>query len=241
MTTFSTLLEQNALLALEKQEKLSHLLGDHHWDLDLDTGMIRFNDLQFPFQVLGTESDNTLTWLWAWANEQTEIPDELLRSARELRAWGEGEGIDEFTLPAVDLNRADGHALSMISTAVSGASCYYRAPYEGGAVFLLVSGEAIGRQPPFDLLNLTKRFMDLISLYDLNHHHALVSYFKGRELPFTDSGTQVTADLSTGDSLSADFDASGRLLSLNGKPLQIDATAQVLRSAMSDRRCERSV
>ena len=61
-------------------------------ELDPDAGKLRFNGLEFPMQVLGTESDNTLIWLWAWADEHTEVPAGLLQSAIELRNWGAGDG-----------------------------------------------------------------------------------------------------------------------------------------------------
>jgi hypothetical protein len=216
VTKFTTLLEQYALLALEKQEHLSLLLGEYSWELDLDRGVIRFDGMEYPFQALGTESDNTLTWLWAWANEQTEIPDELLRSARELQAWGEREGIEEFTLPAVDLDRADGHMISMIASMISGASCHFRSPYEGGAAYLLITGREIDAQPAFDLTRLMHRFTDLISLYEVNHHNALTSYLAAKEIPFSELVGLVTARLASGEVLSVEFDETGRALSLNG-------------------------
>src|SRR5512143_867932 len=113
MHMLSDYFEQYALVSLEKQDKLELLLGDYTHVLDLDSGRIRFNDnLEFSFQVLGTESDNTLIWLWAWAEEQTEeVPADLVRASRELRDWGLHEGVQEFALPSVDLNKADGHML----------------------------------------------------------------------------------------------------------------------------------
>ncbi len=84
-----TYLERYALITLEKQDKLESLIGDSMHEIELDAGIIRFNDLQFPLQVLGTESDNTLTWLWAWSDEQTEIPSALMQSAIQLRNWGQ--------------------------------------------------------------------------------------------------------------------------------------------------------
>ena len=90
MSALTDYLEQSALISLEKQDKLALLIGEDTYDLDLDAGKIRFdNSLEISFQVLGTESDNTLIWLWAWADEQTEeIPADLLRASREIRDWG---------------------------------------------------------------------------------------------------------------------------------------------------------
>jgi hypothetical protein len=79
MAKITEYLELYALISLEKQEKFDRLIGEHTMELDVDTGTIRFsNGLAVPFQVLGTESGNTLTWLWAWSDEQPDMPDHLL-------------------------------------------------------------------------------------------------------------------------------------------------------------------
>src|SRR5512133_2813846 len=124
MTDLISYFERYALISLEKQARLFDFLGEHFLELDLDAGMARFNsDRAYPYQVLGTESDNSLTWLWAWAEEQTEVPPDLLASALEMRAWGEKEGIAECSAPSVDLDRADGLLLSLIASEVCNASC----------------------------------------------------------------------------------------------------------------------
>lgn len=210
--------EKYALLSLEKQEKLSTLIGEHTWELSLDSGTIRFNgEVEFPFQALGTESDNTLTWLWAWADEQTEIPGSLLTSSRQCRDWGMREGVEEFSSPSVDLNRADGHLIALIASEVCRASCYYRGPYEGGAVIILIFGEAIDKQPAFDLKGLSRQFTNIISLYDFNHRNTLLSYLRAKELPFVEKGPLITAELAAGENLAAEFDDQGRLQSISGK------------------------
>jgi hypothetical protein len=221
MTKFTEYFEQFALISLEKQDKMDLLFGEHSYDLDLDTGKIRFNDnLDVTFQVLGTESDNTLIWLWAWADEQTEeVPVDLLKASRDLRDWGSHEGVPEFTLPAVDLHQADGHMLSMIACELCKASCYLRDAYEGGSAFLLLYDKLIDAQPFFDLSRLSRRFLDLISRYEINHRNVLLSYLRIRGIPLAENGSTVTGDLDTGERLSAEFDSAGRLTKLNGEPM----------------------
>jgi hypothetical protein len=219
MNKLTEYLEQYALISLEKQDKLALLLGDYTYVLDLDTGKIRFNDdLEFSYQVLGTESDNSLIWLWAWADEQTdELPVELLRASHELRGWGLREGVQEFTRPSLDLDKADGHVLSMIASEVCRASCYHRDAYEGGSAFLLLYGKLIDAQPLFDLSRLSSRFLDLISRYEINHRNALLSYLRIRGLSIAEQGSTITAELGSGERLSAEFDNAGRLTQLNGE------------------------
>jgi hypothetical protein len=211
-------LERYALISLEKQEKFDRLIGGHTMELDVDTGAIRFsNGLTVPFQVLGTESGNTLTWLWAWSDEQPDIPVHLLASAFQLKDWGETHDVQEFCSPSVDLSRADGQIISLIASEVCKSSCYYRDPYEGGAIYVLVSDKSIDAQPPFDLAGLSRKLSDLISLYEFNHRNALLSYFRIKGLSPVETGSTVTCGLGSGEQLSAEFDDSGRLTLLNGE------------------------
>ena len=220
MTALKPYFERYALASLEKQARLFSFLGEHIMDLDLDAGTARFSDsLVFPFQALGTESDNSLTWLWAWAEEQTEIPPKLLASALELRAWGEKEGLEELILPAVDLDRADGTMLSLIASEICKASGYYRDPYEGGTLFLLLSGIALDDQLVFDRRGLVRQLADLASRYDFNHRNALLSYFRARAIPATNAGDTISAELVNGERLVAVFDAAGQVRTINGEEL----------------------
>lgn len=215
-----TYFERYALLSLEKQVKFRQLAGEYLAELDLEAGLIRLSqDVQFPFQVLGTESDNTLTWLWAWADEQTELPVELIKSSLEIRAWGEKEGIIECTTPSVDINRANGHMISMVASEICGADCYYHDAYEGGGAFLLLFGDEISRQPGFTADELSRHISFLLSICDFNHRNALHSYFSLRKLPFTEHATFVVGALESGDDIRVNFDSSGKLLSINGKEI----------------------
>jgi len=218
MNTLTEYFERSALLALEKQDRLALLLGDHIFDLDLDAGKVRFNDaVEIPFQVLGTESDNTMVWLWAWADEQTEVPENLLQASRELRDWGTRSGVKEFMLPSIDLGRVDGHVLSMIASELCKASCYYRDVYEGGSAFILLFDKRMDAQPSFDLPRLSHRYLDLISRYDLDHRNVLLSYLRKKDLSPAETGSLITCELGSGEQLRCEFDGSGRLLMLNGE------------------------
>ncbi len=214
--SFQTYLERFALLSLEKQDKLESLIGEHLHELDLDAGVIRFDRYQFPMQVIGTESDNTLTWLWAWSDEQTELPASLMQSAIQLRTWGSAEGLSEFTMPSVDLNRADGNAISLIAAEVCRASCFYRDSYEGGAAYLLLFDVMIDSGPSFDRPRLVRRLADLLSRYDLNHRNTLLYYLAAKKLSPAATGTSISCELESGERLIAEFDEMGRLTTING-------------------------
>jgi Family of unknown function (DUF6882) len=216
-----TYLENYGLLSLEKQDKLADVIGEHTYEIDLDDGTIRFDSAEFPFQVLGTESDNTLTWLWAWAEEQTEIQENLITTSRTLRDWGEKEDLPELFTPSVDLGLVDGLAFALIASEVCKASCFYHDVYEGGSLFILLFDNRIDSQPSCNLTRLSKQFLNLISLYELNHKNALLSYLNAKGLSPVSEGAQITCKLETGELLNAEFDVAGGLTSLNGEAIKV--------------------
>jgi len=212
--------ENIALISMEKQDGLLRRLGEHFADFDFDEGVARFDPgTVLPIQVLGTESDNSLTWLWAWADEHTEVSETLLRSARELKTWGTKEGLFEFTAPSFDLDPADGNMLALMATEICSASGYYRDPYDGGAVFLLLFGAGSDRRHDLDRTGLIRAMRDLASRYDIDHRRVLSSYFAKKGLPSSGSGDTVNAELAGGERLIARFDPAGRILTINGDSL----------------------
>lgn len=220
MNLFLSHFERCALASLEKREKLLALAGEHFLELDLDAGMARFSDRgPFPFQVLGTESENSLSWLWAWADEQTEMPDGLMRSSREMRAWLEANGMTELTTPSVDLDLADGIQLAVVASDVCKASAFYRDTYEGGSLLLLLFGSEIIAQPDLDRQAFIRLLADLASRYEFDQRNAVVSYFEGKGLPCAATDFSVNAQLSNGERILAEFGADRRLQLLNGEPL----------------------
>jgi hypothetical protein len=220
MKTFTNYLEQCALMSLEKQDKLARMIGENMHEIDLDEGLIRFSsDLVFPFQILGTESDNTLTWLWAWAEEQTEIPENLVQTSLQLRDWGVRKGIREFTLPSVDIGKTDGNTIAMVSTQISMANSYFCDRYEGGAAYLLILDKSIDIQPSFDRAALFRHLSDTVSRYELNHQNVLWSYLQLKTLSPVSKGPLITCELETGERVNAEFDDAGKLRVWNGEAI----------------------
>lgn len=220
MNELAQYLEQYGLVSLEKQEKFNSLIGEHTMELDFDAGVIRFsNAYEFPFQVLGTESDNTLTWLWAWAEEQTEVPEEHLRSALQMKEWGAKQNLTLFSSPSVDLNIADGITISLISSEICSASCYYQDSYDGGALFLLLFGETIDTQAPLDAAGLLRQLSGLASTYDFSHRNAVRAYLRAKGLAFSEEGLVISGELESGENIRASFTEQDSLVSLNGNPL----------------------
>ena len=124
--------------ATARQLALGELLGDRPWQVDLEKGTAAFSELVFPIQLLGTEAEGDNTWLWAWANEASSLPESILMSSRQLRALGTTRGPDLLATPSFPLERISGHQLAMVCTGLLETGPYYRGPYDGGALYFTI-------------------------------------------------------------------------------------------------------
>jgi hypothetical protein len=217
MDTLKDLFERHALGSWEKQEKLSQLIGEHTWELSIDSGQIVFNRRYvFPVQILGTESEVSQTWLWAWANEESGLPRQLLEASNSIKDLGNEMDIPELTAPELRIGPIDGHYLSLIASGLLSASSYYRISYEGGAVYVLITGSDVTAQLGFDVMSLTNGITTLISKYEFNHREAVSSYFNLTGKPLLDREGQYLGSLLNGELVEIEFDHLDRLVNISG-------------------------
>lgn len=200
------------LAAFDRQLAFAELVGDRDWQLDQEAGVLRLgSDLVLPAQILGSQSDQAGTWLWAWANPS--VDDRLTAMARSVRARGGDRAMAVLTDAQVDLARiGDAHLLALAAAGLIEADAYYRCPYQGGAAFVLVDladglpdvdlgagarAEAVIRRAIVDVPQLVSRRS--VERY-LDHLNARVSRH----------GDVITID----PGLTIRFDALGRLTSI---------------------------
>ncbi|MDP9868658.1 hypothetical protein J2S55_007924 [Streptosporangium brasiliense] len=199
---------------MARQLSLMDLLGDRGWFVDTDAGMIMFGeDLRFPIQLLGTEGERAQTWLWAWANTQSGFPPGLLRAANWLREYGRQHHIPELTEGTMPLDRVDGHLLSLLAAGLTG-HCYYRGPYSGGAVFLLLESVPDVVLAPVRPERVVSVLGQVISTYELEHRTVVESFLGQQGWHVETTATAITGRHFSGSDLRAEFDGQGRIADL---------------------------
>jgi hypothetical protein len=215
--TEQELLERYAALAYDKQSSLYEIIGDNSWNADLDAGTISFGpELVFPLQVLGTFSHSSETWLWAWANEQFNLPEALLSQAQQLRAYGEQHNIELLTASGFDATQQDLHIIGVIASGMFGASCYYLANYGQGTLVVTIKSEQIDQVPRNDFARIPSTFAQVIGVFELHHRPAFLHYLAQKGYPVEEATDTVSAAVDFG-TLTATFDHLGRLTNLQAK------------------------
>lgn len=176
-----------------EQLHLSSLVGECDWHFDVSTGLLSYgNQYCWHTQLLGTESEVDGSWLWAWANTASNIPAQLLVASLALKAYGEQHGIPELTTPQLPLDQIDGHTLSLLASGICEANAYYRCPYEGGALFVLIMDENFPQCPDPPIQRIATVFPQAIAALAIpDHRLALAGYFDFYGITFEDAENRI--------------------------------------------------
>ncbi|MDU1890667.1 MAG: hypothetical protein E6767_08255 [Dysgonomonas sp.] len=214
---YDTLLEKYAGIAFEKQYSLSEVIGENDWNVDLNTGLISFGaGLSFPMQILGTYSFESATWLWAWANEASNIPENLLDEAKALKQLGEEYNIEFLTMPEYKMESVDVHALGFIASGKFESSAYYAGNYGSGIILVTIKSEEVENVAYNEQARILSIFPQLISTFAVNHKRTLKNYVEAKGYIVTDNENELIADKGQ-NVLKAEFDELDRLTNLNGE------------------------
>lgn len=216
--TLATLFDEHVAASLDKQLLLRDRLGQGAtWAFSMQRGTLTFNNsLSLAAQILGTESEVSNTWLWAWANTGSNIPARLLRAATQVRSLGQKSKISELVTAQLPLSdRVNGGYFSLIASGVYQADAFYRGPYENGAVFLLIKDPKLKRSVSDPVQRIALVFPQVIATYPVQSHRtAFTRYLAYYRLKVSQTRTQIVGQTGKGQRVVATFDASGRLIDL---------------------------
>lgn len=126
-----------------RQEILPHEYGMgkfERWDYYQETGEFVFSDAGVPklvadYQVVGSVSTVSNTWLWSWANPS--ILESVKKDMHLVRRFGEEHGLTALTEEKWPADELDGWAMTNVSARLLNAEGAYRCPGENGALFVI--------------------------------------------------------------------------------------------------------
>lgn len=214
--TEQELIERFGGIGFEKQLDFGDAIGNNNWNIDLQKGEISFgSDLVFPIQVLGSFSHGSETWLWAWANTQSNLPENILQQALHLKKYGEENEIDLLTSSEFDATINDLHLIGMTASGMFGANAYYIADYGNGAMVVTIKSSTLDKIRKDQHLKIATVFPQLISQFEMNHKAALLNYLAAKGYAVLDESRKLTGTKNE-NTITAEFDELNRLTKLNG-------------------------
>lgn len=212
------LLAQYGGIAMEKQIELGNVIGTNSWSVDITTGEISFGEqLTFPMQILGSWSHVTNTWLWAWANTISNLPQNLLEQAYALKKFGEENEIDLLTVPEFDAEDKTLHLIGMIVSGIFNTSGYYKANYGKGTMLLTIKSEIIDKSHnDLGYQKILTVFPELINLYEMDYKAALSHYLNAKGFSVMDND-RILSGVNGQIEITAEFDEFNRMKSIGFK------------------------
>ena len=159
--SFKVVLSKYGALALDKQENLSELIGDAEGDLDLENGILSFDDIKLPIEVIGFYSDDLKQWSWAWDSEEIFGAD-LIEAAAEIKQAGIDAGITEFSAPVIQMDFNAAHTLAMATVGILDMDAYYAFNEDGMDIFVAIKS---GNIPKVDSV---EKFKDTFYTFQKN-------------------------------------------------------------------------
>lgn len=131
--------------ALEADYGLSHF---ERWGHDASAGTLTFSDggvarVVADIEFIGSVSEASGTWLWAWANFHNQA--QVVARIPAVWEWGEARGFLHLTVPLWKGDATDGWELSGVAAEVLGACGVYRVPTASGFLYMaLMSVQRVG-------------------------------------------------------------------------------------------------
>lgn len=158
---------------------------DRDWDVDFSRGVIAFGEDEYPIQFIGSQSDVSNTWLWAWENING-FDSSLLELAEKTKQRGNEWGLEPLTKAQSNLDTLlSGHTIASVACAISEEKlCYYRCPYSGGAAFVAVRGVDEAVFSGADIAAFAEITMKCISEFDLDHRIFAESFLLSNRTPY---------------------------------------------------------
>jgi hypothetical protein len=225
---FEELFIKHGAASFDKQIYFDAMYGKARWALDLSTGVLALTrpheePVQLFAQVLGTESEDNGTWLWAWANGDQKFSQPLLQSALELRNIGTNDNVAELAAPELSCGRwINGQTLSAVASGLCRAGCTFRAPYPRGALHLIIRDPRFKRPVSQPIPRILRAFPMFLQRYPLRRQReALLHYldFYRLEIETHDGSVRARAatqsrnsvGLAPANALIAEFSPAGTL------------------------------
>jgi len=131
------------LEAQQKKMVADFALSKHEeWNMDGDKGELVFSSkgvtaVVATFQEIGTVSKISNTWLWSWAN--SSVPPQVTVAAQQVRRHGQKHGFSKLVDRKWDADEADGWEMAAVAAYLLKAKGAYRAPYDNGAAFVIIT------------------------------------------------------------------------------------------------------
>ncbi|SIS47480.1 hypothetical protein SAMN05421766_102135 [Zobellia uliginosa] len=217
------LYNQSFALACEKQEIFSEIVEGLNWSCDMLEGKLTYGDDKvFDIQVIGTYSENEKSWLWAWANNQSGIPEAFLQTSLGMRDLGKAYDLEDLTSPKLQTDTDPGAYFSVIALGVFRDSCYVPLTFKGLKVYVTVRSAEVDDKSRTAPALICSHFTNLTASFQFPHKYCLFYYLMAKGYQVENSGNNILAKKGD-DQILGIFDLKGNLMKISNSKTAVQA------------------
>ena len=189
-----------------------YVVKNRDWNVDFDRGIISFGEDEYPLQFLGSESNSSNTWLWAWENING-FDENIISLAREIKAKGEKLNLEALTTAEIDISdELNGHTLSIVACGLADKKyCYYYGPHSGGAILVAFDGVDEKVFTPINAKDFADIVVNSIQQFPLNHKLFIESFLSWNKTKCEWKKNTLIADFENSQKLEIDFEEKTEL------------------------------
>lgn len=205
------LYNKHALLSFSKQQLLGDSITDKPWQFDMSEGLLTFQGgYSYPMQVIGSLSFLDNTWMWAWANEQSQIPEKLLEQSHALKVYGQKNGIEELITSKLSVKQGFEHKIGMIASGHFETEAFYCANYGKGTVVVTINKNKLFWPELKKIEFVVTSDPRIVTSLDVDHRSALFYFLEAFEFEVLSKGDKLVGTKKEAV-VTAEFDRQGRL------------------------------
>ena len=181
-------MEVNSFL-IEENDDLQDLFskyGDAEPELDIEKGIVRFGEKEFPIQLIGFLDPDENTWSWAWDNDDIGFPEDLIEEAKAVKEFGEKQNIPQLVENVFNASLTEAHILNMTISSIFNNDAYCAVNYGSFVFFVTIESDEIEISDDIDVF--ANVINDFHRKFEVNHLKALRGYaeIKGYEYKYRD-------------------------------------------------------
>ena len=221
--SMAELYDRSFALACEKQEIFAKIVEGLDWSCDMLEGKLTYGDDKvFDIQVIGTYSENEKSWLWAWANNQSGIPETFLQTSLAMRNLGTTHQLQDLTSPKLQSATDPGAFYSVIALGVFGDTCYVPLTFKGLKVYVTVRSKEVDGMARNEASLICSHFTNLTASYQFPHKYCLQYYLMAKGYQVENCGNNILAKKGK-DQILGIFDLKGKLMKISNSNTAVQA------------------
>lgn len=217
--TLDTIAAAYAAVVIERQVQLASAVELAEWSADLDRRILSLGDRELTVSLLGSSTDATATWQWAW-DSPTYGPDHrAVAATAPLVAIGRQYDVPELATGQIRLSgvydggQGPAHTLALASCGLLAGNAYFPAAYDGGTAWLLITDDRLPAPRPAggDALRVISA---AASMFPHDNRLTVETYLAVHDLSASDDAERITASFPDGEATFT-FDELDRLIDVS--------------------------